>query len=185
MSVELVFLLEEPSAEALLRGLMPRLLPNLRVHYLSFQGKTDLENNIPRKLLVYRAPATRILILRDQDSGNCQEIKSRIQGLCGQSGRNDVTVRIACRELESWYLGDLAAVERAFPNNRVSQFQQKAKYRSPDQLNNAAAELSRIVPEYQKISGSRAIAPHLSLEHNRSKSFQVFLRAVRSLGRGD
>lgn len=48
----LAFLIEEPSARALLEGLLPRLLPGESVHprFLVFEGKQDLEANIARKL---------------------------------------------------------------------------------------------------------------------------------------
>jgi hypothetical protein len=90
-------------------------------------------------------------------------------------------VRIVCHHLESWYLGDLAAVEKAFSLNGIARQQDQRKFRDPDTLANAEQELSRIVPEYQKINGSRRIAPHLNLESNRSHSFNVFLAGVRRL----
>ena len=41
---ELVFLLEEASAQAMLEGLLPKLLPDgMMVRYLVFEGKNDLE----------------------------------------------------------------------------------------------------------------------------------------------
>lgn len=48
----LVFFLEEPSARAMLEGLLPRLLPaGWEVKYVIFEGKQDLEKQLPRKLL--------------------------------------------------------------------------------------------------------------------------------------
>ena len=47
-----------------------------------------------------------------------------------------------------------------------------------------SAELSTLThKQYQKISGSRAIAPHLSLEegHNRSHSFNVLVGGIKAL----
>lgn len=42
--MNLVCLLEEPSAKDLLLGLLPKLLPSsVDVHYLVFEGKQDLE----------------------------------------------------------------------------------------------------------------------------------------------
>jgi hypothetical protein len=57
-------------------------------------------------------PDSFFVVLRDQDSGDCLEIKERLMALCGRAGKEDALVRIACRELESFYLGDLKAVER-------------------------------------------------------------------------
>ncbi len=43
----LVFFLEEPSARAMLEGLLPRLLPDgWLVRYIVFEGKQDLEKQL-------------------------------------------------------------------------------------------------------------------------------------------
>ena len=81
----------------------------------------------------------------------------------------------------AWYLGDLAAVEKAFEKNGIARRQGKQKFRDPDRLPNAHQELSRLVPEYQKIAGSRQIAQYLDLDTNRSHSFGVFVSGVRGL----
>ena len=44
---------------------------------------------------------------------------------------NDVLIRIACTELESWYFGDLTAVSMAYGKDFTS-FSAKSKYRIPD-----------------------------------------------------
>ena len=55
--MNLVFLLEEPSARDLLTGLLPKLLPeSVHVHYLVFDGKQDLERQLVRKLRGWRMP---------------------------------------------------------------------------------------------------------------------------------
>ena len=87
-------------------------------------------------------------------------------------------VRIACREMESWFLGDLQAVEKAYNIGGLSRRQQQRKYRNPDGLNNAAQELRRLVPTYQKISGARTIGQHMDINNNCSVSFRVFIEGV-------
>ena len=55
---EIVFFLEERSAQALLEGLLPRLLPGVHaVRYLVFEGKQDLEKQLARKLRGYSTTA--------------------------------------------------------------------------------------------------------------------------------
>ena len=45
MIKELVFLLEEESAKAMLESLLPRMLdPEIKPRLLAFEGKQDLEN---------------------------------------------------------------------------------------------------------------------------------------------
>jgi hypothetical protein len=56
---ELVFFLEEESAKALLEQLFPLLIPEgSRVHprFIVFEGKQDLERQLPKKLGGYLNP---------------------------------------------------------------------------------------------------------------------------------
>ena len=180
---ELVFFLEEPSAQAMLEGLLPRLLPEITmVRYVVFEGKQDLEKQILRRLRGYRSPGSKFIILRDQDSADCRAVKAGLKQKCRDAARPETLIRIACHELESWYLGDLAAVERALQIRGLSAMQNGAKYRRPDSIANAAEELSKLTKGvYQKILGSRAIGPLLDPENTRSHSIKVFISGLRSL----
>ncbi|WP_289131905.1 DUF4276 family protein [uncultured Spongiibacter sp.] len=179
---QLVFLLEEPSAKAMLEGVLPRLLgDNVNVVYVVFEGKQDLEKRLPRRLRAWQNPNARFVVMRDQDSGDCYEIKRKLVGICEEAGRPDVLVRVACHELESFYLGDLQAVASTIGPNTLAKQQNNAKYRDPDRLNNAAQELKRIAKAYQKLAGSRAIGPALSLDENRSRSFNQLIGGIKEL----
>jgi uncharacterized beta-barrel protein YwiB (DUF1934 family) len=59
--------------------------------------------------------------------------------------------------------------------------QNKEKYRDPDRISNAKQELKKIAPNYQQISGSRAIAQHLNLKNNKSHSFNVFIQGLQKV----
>ncbi|MBZ0257890.1 hypothetical protein K8I31_17635, partial [bacterium] len=64
----------------------------------------------------------------------------------------------------------------------LNQKQQKEKFRHPDRLENPANELINLTKGiYQKISGSRAIAPHLDINNNRSRSFSVLIKGIKKL----
>lgn len=179
---QLVFFLEEPSAEAFLQGLLPKILPDgVETKYVVFQGKQDLDKRLPKRLRAWQTPGARFVVLRDQDSGDCAAIKQHLEQRCAETNKPNVLVRIACRELESFYLGDLAAVANAIGPTDLRKYQNKSKYRNPDSLFNPFQELKKIAPMYQKIAGSRAIAPHLSVENNRSTSFHHLIRGIRSL----
>jgi len=181
---EIVFLLEEPSAEAMLEGLLPRILPEeVRWRFIVFEGKQDLERQIVKKIRKYRVPGARFVVLRDQDAGDCGAIKERLKGRCAEAGRPDALVRIACRELESWYLADLAAVERGLEVGNLSRLQKRNPYRSPDSLPSPSRRLNELVPSYQKVIGSRAIGPHLDPENPRSRSFRHWVDGLRRLAR--
>ncbi len=176
--MELYFMLEEPSMKELLKTILPRVLPEGVQYYLiKHEGKQDLEKSLPRKLKAITQDA-RFVVVRDQDSADCHEVKQRLCAICSSSGRADTVVRIACREMESWFLGDLQAVEKAYNIGGLSRRQQQRKYRNPDGLNNAAQELRRLVPTYQKISGARAIGQHMDINNNCSVSFRVFIEGV-------
>jgi hypothetical protein len=159
----LVFFLEEPSAKELLKNIVPRIVPpELNARYLVFRGKQDLEKNLLRRLGGWRLPDTGFVILRDQDSGDCKTIKSGLSDICRHAGREPVLIRVACRELESFYLGDLIAVEKGLGLTGIAGKQNNRKYRTPDRLGSPSRELDRLTSgRYQKMAGSRAIAPQL------------------------
>jgi hypothetical protein len=120
--------------------------------------------------------------MRDQDSGDCRAIKQKLLEKCRAANIPDTIVRIACHELESFYLGDLRAVETGLGLNGLSKLQEKRKYRAPDKLPNPAQELISLTKRfYQKVSGSRAIGPHLDLKCNFSLSFNVLVRTINHI----
>jgi len=181
---EIVFFLEEESAKALLERLFPLLIPKgsqVSPRFIVFEGKQDLEKQLPKKLRGYLNPRARFIVMRDQDQGDCRIIKKSLTALCPVSHRPKTIVRIACRELESFYLGDLRAVESGLGVSGLAGKQNKAKFREPDRLSSPSRELEKLTGNrYQKIAGSRAIAPHLDLRAPRSRSFHHLLQAIRS-----
>jgi hypothetical protein len=179
---EVVFFLEEPSAQAMLEGLLPKLLPeNTTIRYIVFEGKQDLEKQLVRKLRGYGVPNARFVVLRDQDASECHAVKSGLSQKCREAGRPGALVRVACHEIESWYLADLAAVEKGLGVRGLSQRQNKRQYVRPDGYPSPSRTMMKIVPSYQKVSGSRAIGPHLDLGNTRSHSFGIFVAGLRRL----
>lgn len=180
----LVVFTEERSAKVMLESLLPRLLPEANCSFIcvAFEGKQDLEKQLPIKLRGWRSPDTRFIVLRDQDSGRCKATKRRLLGICVAANKPDVLVRIACRELESWYFGDLAAVEAALEIGGLSHLMAKSKYRNPDGIQRPSEELKRVTNNrYQNVGGSRLIGRHLSLDNSRSTSFRHFISGVRRI----
>jgi hypothetical protein len=180
---ELVFLLEEESAKAMLEGLLPRILDTrIAVRAIAFEGKQDLEKQLEKKLKNYVNPNARFIIMRDQDSSpDCSAVKESLVDRCRNAGRATSSfVRIACHELETFYLADLAAVEEALAIPGLNARQDKAKYRFPDPLGNPSQELKKLTHErYQKVSGSRMIGQHLDPDNSRSPSFRNLVAAIR------
>jgi len=186
--MNLVFLLEERSAKEMLEKLLPNILPKdcpVLEHYILFDGKHDLGGQLIATLRGWRLPQSVFVVLRDQDQSDCREVKRELVEKCNQAGRDNVLIRIACRELESWYFGDLEAVGQGLGiSNLARDYAARRQYRTPDQIPNPAKELTRITgKKYQKVSGSRAIAPYLwhNRHNNRSNSYRVFIEGLERI----
>jgi hypothetical protein len=182
---DLVFFLEEASARVLLEGIWPRLVApdrNVNPQYRVFEGKQDLERQLERKLRGYQNPDACIIVMRDQDRDpDCRAVKRRLRDICRRANRTEAVIRIACHEIETFYLGDLHAVERGLEISGLAAKQRRAKFRNPDLLQHPSMELEKLtVKRYQKVSGSRAIAPHLDLGSRRSPSFWHLIQAIRN-----
>lgn len=182
---ELVFLLEEESAKAMLESMLPRILhPDIRSRFIPFEGKQDLEKQMLKRLRGYSNPQARFIVLRDQDNAqDCVALKARLVERCQQAGQATKTlVRIACKELESFYLADLLAVEQGLEINKLASQQASTKFRNPDRLGSPSKELKALTGgEYQKVSGSRAIGKFLDPTNERSPSFRNLVKAIRRL----
>lgn len=185
--MRLEFLLEEPSMEKALKNILPLILPKeyqyntnyfLRPHH----GKSELQKSIPIKMKHFHNYHEKILfiILHDQDSNDCCQLKKELMEIC-QKGRCQFFIRIVCRELESWFLGDMEAIESAYPGKfKADKYKNKAKYRNPDLLN-AADELKQILPNFSKGSAAEKISKHLNIEQNTSNSFNHFVSGLKKI----
>lgn len=93
-------------------------------------------------------------------------------------------MRIACRELEAYYLADLHAVEQGLSIKKLARQQGYAKFRDPDHLGSPSKELETLTRgEYQKVSGSRLIGEFLDPDNERSSSFKNLVREIRRMER--
>lgn len=204
--MHLEVLVEEPSAEAALRELLPRILgPEVAFRILPHQGKQDLLEKLPNKLRGYRhwlPEDWRIVVLIDEDRQDCKELKGRLESEAKRAGfstrsspaaRRDFQVlnRLAVEELEAWFFGDPEALRSAYPGIPAS-LEYKAKYRDPDAVAGGTWEaLERVLKQagyfpagLAKIETARSVARHMDPERNRSKSFQVFRDGLRALAAG-
>lgn len=163
-----------------LDGFLPRIIPsNMSFQVISHEGKSDLQKSIPRKLKAWKEPGVEFIILMDQDSGDCLQIKQKLQNLCHEGHRPDTLIRIVCRELESWFMGDLEALDEALGIN-LKRSENRALKRVPDTVESPSHELERLVPSFQKRATARAIAPLLKVtpQNNRSTSFGYFIEGI-------
>ncbi|PWK23354.1 uncharacterized protein DUF4276 [Arcicella aurantiaca] len=178
------FLLEESSMENLLKIILPKILPEgfeldincfLRPH----SGKSDLHKSIPKKIRAFSNfnEKVKIIIVQDQDSNDCKLLKKKIVELCSENGDCPVLVRIACRELEAWYLGDMDAIEKVYPKFKAKSHRNLAKFRNPD-ICNPYNELVKIIKDFQKGKASREIPEYMNIDNNTSESFNQFVKGV-------
>ena len=96
--MKLVFLLEEKSMKCFLDGILPKILPeDVTFQTIPHSGKSDLQKSIRIKLSAWNEPDVKFVIVQDQDSNNCRELKMQLLQICNGTKR-DVLIRIACHE---------------------------------------------------------------------------------------
>lgn len=200
--MHLELFLEEPSAEACLQGLLPKLVPGGTTwNPVVFQGKTDLLANLERRLKGYKSwmpDDWKIVVLIDEDRANCRKLKARMEAASAAAGFSTKTAakggkfvvlnRIAVEELEAWFFGDAVALAAAFPGVSPT-LGAKAAYRSPDAITGGTWEaLERVLQRagyygggLPKIEVARKMAMHMEVGRNTSPSFQTFVRGIRTL----
>ena len=202
-SIDFVYVVvEEPSAEAALQYLLPRLLGEVPFQVIAFHDKQELLGKLPVRLrgwACWLPPTMRVVVLVDLDNDDCHALKGMLEEMAREAGLSTRTVaggasgqvanRIVIEELEAWFIGDADAVRAAFPGVSAT-FERNRSLRDPDAVRGGTWEaLSRVlrragyfVTGYRKITAARAIAEHMDPERNRSKSFQVFRDACREWG---
>ena len=203
MHIEL--LLEEPSAEAALSNLLPKIVPpgcTFAMH--PHPGKPALLRALPDRLRAYRRwmPGDyRIAVLVDQDRQDCHALKGVLEKAAldagsvtrtsaGSAAPFQVLNRIAIEELEAWFFGDVEALCAAFPRVPTS-LGDRSKYRQPDEITGGTAEaLERELRRAgyypsgaPKIEPARHVSAHMDPARNRSHSFRVFVEGMRQLAR--
>lgn len=178
--MRLVFLLEERSTKHLLDIILPKVLPP-DVSYITIphEGKSDLQKSIPRKLSGWNEPDAKFIIVQDQDSNDCKQLKEHLIQLCSKSNK-PILIRIACHEMESWYFGDLDAVSQAYGKD-FTKLSKKKKFRNPDDIVNPKEELKALIPEHEQIDGAERIGPFMDLCNNSSNSFNVLIEGIKRL----
>jgi hypothetical protein len=184
----LVFLLEEKSAKNMLMQIIPKIIDTkqIDVRYICFEGKSDLQKKLTTKLQHWNTPNSYFVVMQDLDNApNCKQIKQNLMEKCAQSGKSNYLVRLACNELESFYFGDLQAVEKAFDIN-LDKYQDKAMYRYPDTIIKPSVELEKITQhKYTKMAGSLLIGQYMDSTSNTSPSFNTLIQGITKLINND
>ncbi len=200
---QIEFVVEEPSAEEALRHVLPKLVRGrARWKLVNLGSKYKLLKALPDRLAAYRdriarGERLRVVVLVDRDTDDCAALKRQLEDMARAAGLTTKTSpdaqgqfhvvnRIAVEELESWFIGDAAALRQAFTSLPVIDAG-KGIFRNPDNGGSWEA-LHRFLKRhgiykssYPKIDAARRIAPKLDLQANRSHSFQVFVQGVEAL----
>lgn len=175
---------EEQSMRVTLRAILPKVYPgfleNERWLVVPHEGKANLEASYPRKMRSWQVPGDRFVVLRDNDGSNCQHLKLRLVSRVPESAPAH-RIRIVCQELESWFLGDLPAMVRAYPAASRHKSYRKLVKTDPDTLTNASDLVTKMTGTATKVARAQRIAEEMDPAANRSKSFQVLVAGVRSL----
>lgn len=197
MIEHLEILVEEPSAEAILRALLPRFLADVTFEVYPHEGKRDLLRKLPSRLRGYAKwlpEHVRIIVLVDRDDDDCRDLKQRLEETAEAAGvatrsRNAnhfaVVNRIAIEELEAWYFGDWNAVRDCYPKVSAA-IPSNSKYRSSDSIAGGTWEaFERVLQRsgymtggLRKIEAARAIGERMTPATNTSPSFRAFWAAV-------
>jgi len=193
----LEIMVEEPSMEAFLRELLPRLLSDDTTFAIyPYQCKDDLLSKLPARLAGYASwlPETwRIVVIVDRDDDACDALKRKMEKIAADAGLRtrstgeawQVVNRIAIEELEAWYFGDWDAVRANYPRVNGS-VPRKTQYRDPNAIGGGTWEaferLLQLAGYFKnglrKTEVARALGKQISLASNNSRSFQVFRDAL-------
>jgi hypothetical protein len=107
----LEILVEEPSAEAFLAAILPRLLQDTATFTIhAYQGKHDLMGKLEGRLRGYAKwlpDNCRIIVLIDRDSSDCQALKARMEYAAAASG---LVTRTTCGG-QPWRVVNRIAIE--------------------------------------------------------------------------
>jgi hypothetical protein len=143
---ELHIFTEEPSIEKVFDALLPQILPESISFYIHpHQGKQDLEQALKTAVpSISKIPNAKILITRDQDEDDCKKLKQKLVNLVHEKCACDYFVRIICKELESWFLGDLPAIEKAWPGFKAKQCSNKRQLKNVDNIKKPSEYLQKI-----------------------------------------
>lgn len=205
MGREIHIHVEEPSMEAYLLELLPRLdVDCASVKIINHTNKQKLLREIPARIRGYSRipqefrPLTLVLVDRDDD--DCRALKQTLEDAANQAGlitkstaadeSFEVVNRIVIEELEAWHFGDISSLADEYPGVPLS-LGNKAPYRDPDAILGGTHEaLLRVLqsaghypnlPTLPKVETARRLAKRNDFLNNRSGSFQQFRLGLTAL----
>lgn len=202
--MRLHILVEGPSEAAFLRRWFPRFLPQHALTVIQHRGKGRLSaqpdlkpdskregllDQLPAKLRAYGRtldPSTdRLLVFLDLDDDSCLDLKKRLLAVLEACDpKPTVLFRIAIEELEAFYLGDPAAIRRAYPQAKP----QRMRHYAQDSVCGTWEVFRDVIGATweDKVEWAERMGLHLGTswhggDANRSPSFQQFCQGLLRL----
>lgn len=165
----------------------PKAPPNIK--------DRTLLHNLPSKLRAYGNSLTEnqiVLVLIDLDNKTLAERLDEFttaMNTCNPAPR--VIFSVAIEEMEAWFLGDVAAIQLAYPDARIElldryvqdsqcgTWETLAEIVYPGGYKNLAASGKRSIEILdQKWAWAKTISPYMRKENNVSPSFQYFCTKI-------
>ncbi len=159
--------------------------------------KRLLLHQLPRILKGYgkslQQHSAAVVVVVDLDDKDCSQFKQEMLNVLNDCSPQPTTLfRIAIEEGEAWLLGDRNAVKTAYPRAKdqvLNAYVQDSICGTWEKLADAihsggSQKLKQLgyPPIGQaKCEWAKKIAPHLDVENNQSRSFQVFRDGIRNL----
>ncbi|NOY90539.1 MAG: DUF4276 family protein [Deltaproteobacteria bacterium] len=195
-------LVEGPSERAFLEPWLKRLLRSVAVKVHPHQGKGSLPANLtsppppkqrglldqlPAKLRGFAnagSPPPGVLVLIDADDDDCIDLAACIRRAADAVAPDlPVVVCIAVEETEAFYLGDLAALERAYPNADM----EMARAYAPDSVCGTWELFGEVIGDGggNKVLWAERMGESLttSAARSRSPSFRALVRGLKHLAK--
>jgi len=159
--------------------------------------KRILLDRLPRLLRGYgkslRGSPAAVVVVVDLDDKDCLVFKQEMLAILNGCNPQPTTLfRIAIEEGEAWLLGDRNAVKSAYPRAKeqvLNAYEQDSICGTWEKLADAvypggSQKLKQMGWPHTgraKCEWAKHIAPHLDVESNQSRSFQVFRDGIRNL----
>ena len=195
-----VVLVEDQSGRIVLESILGKILgENGAAHTWTihpYKGISHLLKDLPSTLRALGRSLdeySSVVVVVDSDDKDCLKFKQGLLDVLHKCNPCPRTLfRIAVEESEAWLLGDRVAVRAAYPNAKESvlnSYVQDSICGTWEVLADAihlggASQLKALgypPAGMAKCDWASNIAPHMDVEINQSKSFQVFRDGVRSL----
>ena len=207
------FLVEDSSGKMLLELLIPQIIgpfykPHTwQIHAYKGIGKTPhnlkpatearkrvLLDQLPRLLKGYAKTPNidAVVVVVDSDRKSCTDFLGELNSVASESGSPKTMFRIAIEEIESWYLGDPAAIQAAYPRAKqapLARYEQDSVCGTWELLADiaypggvkAVYKIGWPLPGNLKHEWAANIGAHMDIERNGSPSFKKFVSGLRRL----